>query len=162
MAQREHGPLNIHMLLIPPKLIHIVEAVLYIALQPGASPVNGKLLASMQDIPPRYLESMLQQLVRGDILRSVRGPRGGYLLARERRKITLGDIISVFNDSENQSSEKKTLAERIVRPALTEASAKAYDHLKHITLAELCDSARYAALAKQAQANPYARAEYEI
>lgn len=150
------------MLLIPPKLIHIVEAVLYIALQPGASPVNGKLLASMQDIPPRYLESMLQQLVRGGVLRSVRGPRGGYLLSRERRKITLGDVIAVFGEQDAQANNEATLAERIVRPALTEASTKAYDHLKHITLAELCDSARYEALAKQAKANPYARAEYEI
>lgn len=150
------------MLLIPPKLTHIIEAVLYIALQPGASPVNGKLLASMQGIPPRYLEPMLQQLVHGDILRSIRGPRGGYLLSRERRKITLGDIIAVFNEAEPASNGESTLAEKIVRPALFEASTRAFDHLKNITLAELCDSARYEALSKQSKNDPYARAQYEI
>ena len=42
------------------------------------------------------LEQVLQQLVRADILRGVRGPRGGYRLARERRRISLGEVVRVL------------------------------------------------------------------
>ena len=54
-----------------------------------------KTLAARHNLPPRHLEPMLQALVRAGILKGVRGPRGGYELARERRRITAGDIVRV-------------------------------------------------------------------
>ena len=43
--------------------------------------------------PPRHLESVLQSLVRVGILKGIRGPRGGYELARERRGVTANEIL---------------------------------------------------------------------
>jgi Rrf2 family protein len=60
-------------------------------------PVTAERLASAQDIPPKFLESILLQLRRGDIVCSQRGPEGGYWLARPAEEITLGDVIRVID-----------------------------------------------------------------
>ena len=54
-----------------------------------------------QGIPRRYLEQVLQQLVRAGVLSGVRGPRGGYRLARERRRISVGEIVRVVRALES-------------------------------------------------------------
>jgi len=82
---------------LPKKLLFAVEAVLDIAYNAGTQPVQSKEITARQGIPRRYLEQVLQKLVRAGILSGVRGPRGGYLLARERRRITLGDITRVIS-----------------------------------------------------------------
>ena len=67
------------------KLMFAIEAVLDIAYHASDLPVQSKEIADRQGIPRRYLEQVLQQLVHAEILRGVRGPRGGYRLAKERR-----------------------------------------------------------------------------
>ena len=80
------------MLRLSRKLMFAIEAVVDIAYHTADTPVQSKDIATRQDIPRRYLEQVLQQLVREGVLRGVRGPRGGYRLARERRRVTLGQI----------------------------------------------------------------------
>ena len=63
--------------------------------------VQSKEITLRQGIPQRYLEQVMQHLVRAGILKGVRGPRGGYLLARERRRISAGDIVRVIGALEN-------------------------------------------------------------
>src|SRR5208282_93028 len=77
------------------KLLFAIEAVLDIAYNAGDLPVQSGEITRRQGIPRRYLEQVLQQLVRAGVLAGVRGPRGGYRLARERRRITLGEIVRV-------------------------------------------------------------------
>lgn len=72
-----------------------VEAVLDIACHPGPEPVQSMDVAARLDLPRRYLEQVMQQLVRAGILKGVRGPRGGYRLAKEQRRISVGDILRV-------------------------------------------------------------------
>ena len=67
-------------------------AVVDIALHARPQPVNARMLAGRHGMPPRHLETVLQALVRHGLLKGVRGPRGGDELARERRRISLGDI----------------------------------------------------------------------
>ena len=81
------------MLRITKKMLFAIEAVLDIAYHAGAEPVQSREITRRQGIPQRYLEQALQHLVRDDILVGVRGPRGGYRLARERRRITVGDFV---------------------------------------------------------------------
>ena len=50
-------------------------------------------IAQRQGIPDRYLEQMLTSLRRGQILRSIRGPRGGYQLARPPAEIRVADVV---------------------------------------------------------------------
>ena len=83
------------MLSFSKKLLYAIEAVADIAYNTGGEPVQSGDITQRQGIPRRYLEPVLQQLVRAGILAGVRGPKGGYRLARERRRITLGDITRV-------------------------------------------------------------------
>src|SRR5258707_2439353 len=84
------------MLRLTKKLLFAIEAVLDIAYNGGTLPVQSAGITNRQGIPRRYLEQVLQQLVRAGILDGVRGPKGGYRLARERRRITVGEIVRVL------------------------------------------------------------------
>ena len=72
------------------KLALALEAVVDVAYHGGAEPVQSQDIARRLGLPRRYLEQVLQQLVRAGVLKGVRGPRGGYRLARERRRVTRG------------------------------------------------------------------------
>ena len=86
---------------IQKRIIYAIEAVLDIALNAGVNPVQNVAIATRQGIPKRYLEQTLQILVKNNILVASRGPRGGYRLAKERRKIKILDIIkSVTKEKE--------------------------------------------------------------
>ena len=73
------------MLRLSKKMMFAIEAVLDIAYHSSAEPVQSRDITRRQGIPRRYLEQALQHLVRNGLLIGVRGPRGGYRLARERR-----------------------------------------------------------------------------
>jgi Rrf2 family protein len=60
-------------------------------------PVTAERLATAQDIPPKFLESILLQLRRGGIVNAQRGSEGGYWLARPATEIALGDVIRVID-----------------------------------------------------------------
>lgn len=59
----------------------------------GEGPVTAEQLARAQDIPGKFLENILTQLRRAGLVRSQRGPVGGYWLARPAAAISLADII---------------------------------------------------------------------
>ena len=109
------------MLRISKKLMFAIEAVLDIAYNAGSEPVQSGEITRRQGIPKRYLEQVLQQLVRAGVLAGVRGPRGGYRLARERRRINIGEIVRVVRAMETASDpvEEPTgsiLGLKVVRP----------------------------------------------
>ena len=56
-------------------------------------PVTAERLATAQDIPPKFLESILLQLRRGGVVNAQRGPEGGYWLAADPSTISVADII---------------------------------------------------------------------
>jgi Rrf2 family protein len=87
------------------KMLYAIEAVLDIAFHAGGEPVQSREITRRQGIPRRYLEQTLQQLVRDGILVGVRGPRGGYRLARERRRVSIGDIVRVVEDMDNLDAD---------------------------------------------------------
>jgi len=63
----------------------------------GDTPVTAERIARAQQIPPKFLESILVQLRRAGIVNAQRGPEGGYWLARPADQITLADVISVID-----------------------------------------------------------------
>src|SRR5215203_3484216 len=83
------------MILLSRRSLLAIAAVVDVALHARPMPVAAKALAARHNLPPRHLETVLQALVRQGILKGVRGPRGGYELARERRRITAGDIVRI-------------------------------------------------------------------
>ena len=79
------------MALLSRKGLLAIAAVVEVALYSRGRPVSAKVLAARHSLPARHLEPVLRALVRMGILRGIRGPRGGYELARERRRITADD-----------------------------------------------------------------------
>jgi Rrf2 family protein len=78
---------------------YALRAVLELAAAEAAAdhPVTAERLASAQDIPLKFLESILLQLRRGGIVSSQRGPEGGYWLARPAEEITLAEVIRIID-----------------------------------------------------------------
>jgi Rrf2 family protein len=80
-------------------------------------------LAARHRLPPRHLEPVLQALVRDGILKGIRGPHGGYELARERNRISADDILraaDTVEDVDELPLPGSALVNDVVRPALAE------------------------------------------
>ena len=126
------------MLASPKKFFHVVEAVLTIAQHVGSQPISSKDIAVRQELTPRYLEQMLQKLVKAGILRGLRGPRGGYVLAREKRRITLADVYAVIRESDLPvEPQPDSLGAIVVAPVWRDLQAQTETQLATITLADL-------------------------
>src|SRR3546814_226603 len=137
------------------KLLFAIEAVLDIAYNAGDEPVQSSEITRRQGIPRRYLEQVLQQLVRAGILAGVRGPRGGYRLARERRRITIGEIVRVVRSMETAADPVEDpagseLGHRIVRPLWLEMQDSFMMRLDETTIDELCRRAQAEGITREA------------
>jgi Rrf2 family protein len=133
------------MMLLPRKGTLAIAAVLDIALHARGKPVAAKALASRHQLPPRHLEPVLQALVRLGILRGVRGPRGGYELARETTEISADEILraaGTVDGADLSSSAGSTLVTEIVMPKLAQAEQSFAQALGRITIADLMRSAQ--------------------
>ena len=117
-------------------------AVGYIAQHKGEKIILSDTISQKYDIPLEYLLKIMQQMVRANILRSKRGPRGGFSLARAPGKITMLEIIEAV---EGPLSSELLMAEQAprdkfgakaekVHAAATEAAKKV---LKSIKLSDL-------------------------
>ncbi|GJE42576.1 RrF2 family transcriptional regulator [Methylobacterium soli] len=114
-------------------------AVVDIALHARPQPVNARMLADRHGLPPRHLETVLQALVRHGLLKGVRGPRGGYELARERRRISLGDIARAAAGEEGPADgAPSVLIATLVEPTIQAAHAAFLAALDAVTIEELC------------------------
>jgi Rrf2 family cysteine metabolism transcriptional repressor len=63
----------------------------------GEGPVPNRDLATRNNVPPRFLEQILLTLKHGQIVRSKKGPRGGYYLARPPQHINLAEIVRLLD-----------------------------------------------------------------
>lgn len=133
--------------LLPRRSLLAIAAVVDIAYHARPTPIAAKSLAARHGLPPRHLETLLQVLVRSGILKGVRGPRGGYELARERRRITLADIVRAASANGEASGEENgedgsPLVIQVVVPAIDQASEIFLERLQEITVDDLCRSAQ--------------------
>lgn len=127
-----------------------IRAMYDLALSYGKGPVAGKVISERQNVALPFLEQLMTRLRRSGLVRSVRGPQGGYLLARNPSSIKIGEIISslegpieishcMANASDRVDCER---AERCVSRIL---SKKLDAHIKmaldSMTLEDLCEEA---------------------
>lgn len=129
------------------KTMFAVEAVLDIAMNGGEQPVRSGDITRRQNIPKRYLEQVLQHLVRDGILAGKRGPRGGYMLGRERRRISLGDIIRVVRQLEAETEPQdetvgSPLAHMVVWPTWNKLREEIMARMDAITIEDMVRDAR--------------------
>jgi Rrf2 family iron-sulfur cluster assembly transcriptional regulator len=128
------------MALLPRKGLLAIAAVIDIALHARGRPVSAKVLADRHALPARHLEPVLQALVRDGILKGIRGPRGGYELARERRRITADDILRAASSGEDDSKSRSSnsgLLNEVVQPAVAQAERAFSAALRAISLEDL-------------------------
>jgi Rrf2 family protein len=129
------------MILLSRRNLLALAAVVDIAIHARPLPVAAKALAARLELPPRHLETLLQALVRANILKGLRGPRGGYELARERRRITAASVLrAVMNETGEVAGEAPNcrLVEYVVAPVVEAASAAFLNELETITIDDIC------------------------
>jgi Rrf2 family protein len=128
------------MALLSDKGLLAIAAVIDVALNGHGRPVSAKVLAARHALPARHLEPVLQALVRDGILKSIRGPRGGYELARERRRITADDILRAAGTIEANAVPVlagSALLKEIVMPAISQAEHAFSSALSRINVDDL-------------------------
>lgn len=81
---------------ISAKVEYAVRALLVLTAADGG-PLSGAALAQAQELPPKFLDGILAELRRNNIIVSQRGSDGGYRLARDASSIALADIIRAID-----------------------------------------------------------------
>lgn len=82
--------------------MYALRAMLHLAERPDDRPVRVDDIASALDVPRNYLSKILHVLARQGLLRSARGPRGGFRLARSPSRTTLLDVAGCFDDMDRE------------------------------------------------------------
>jgi Rrf2 family protein len=146
------------MLRLSRKTLFAIEAVLDIAYHSSSEPVQSREITRRQGIPRRYLEQALQTLVRHGVLVGVRGPRGGYRLARERRRITVGEVVRVVRKVETSEDPLhdaggSPLGQKVVRPLWNELQNEVMVRLDAVTIDDLCTRANGVGIASEGRTN---------
>lgn len=100
-------------------------------------------IALLQNIPNRYLEQLLATLRRGGLIKSIRGSKGGYILARDPQQITLLNVLNCIEGVESTSTAgdttSKTTESKIIQEIWSEARQAANSVWQKYTLQDLCE-----------------------
>lgn len=108
----------------------------------SGEPLQIRQIAAQQNIPDRYLEQLLATLRRGGVVKSQRGAKGGYILAREPWKINLLEVLTCLEGLDAQASEEakpKTVESAVIQEIWLEARQAANLILQKYTLQDLCE-----------------------
>lgn len=73
-----------------------LRAIFEVALKQENGPVSLSSIAQSQELSIRYLEQLFSKMKKAGIVKSIRGANGGYILAKNPKDITVGDIIRLF------------------------------------------------------------------
>lgn len=102
-------------------------------------PLTIAEIASKHSIPERYLEQIITVLRRGGIVRSYRGSRGGYVLGREPRQISLLHMIALIDGERKQRELEKSpnLERQIIYKIWQDLNTLPQDFLANNTIYDL-------------------------
>ena len=121
-----------------------VTAMIDLALRCADGPVTLAGISERQMISLSYLEQLFGKLRRYSLVDSVRGPGGGYCLARPAAQITVADIVRAVDEAldatqcggkQNCRDEERCMTHEL----WTTLNSKMYDYLTSVTLADLVD-----------------------
>ena len=123
---------------------YAVTAMLELAVHDSRQPVTLAEISECQDISLSYLEQLFAKLRRRGLVRGVRGPGGGYRLARARDAISIADIISAVDEKVDSTTcggrENCQKGDRCLTHELWSGlSRQIYDFLDGISLADFLD-----------------------
>lgn len=121
-----------------------VTAMIDLALRSDDGPVTLAGISDRQKISLSYLEQLFGKLRRHALVDSVRGPGGGYCLARPAREITVADVVRAVDEpldatqcggKENCKDEERCMTHEL----WTTLSAKMYEYLTSVALSDLVE-----------------------
>lgn len=121
-----------------------VTAMVHLALRDGGGPVTLAEISSRQKISLSYLEQLFGKLRRHELVASVRGPGGGYRLARDMARISVAEIILAVDEpidatqcggKENCRDEQKCLTHDL----WATLNERIFEYLEAVTLRQLVD-----------------------
>jgi Rrf2 family transcriptional regulator, iron-sulfur cluster assembly transcription factor len=124
-----------------------VTAMMDLALRDGTGPVTLAEISGRQKISLSYLEQLFGKLRRHHLVESVRGPGGGYCLARDMSKVSVADIILAVDEpidatqcggKENCRDDEKCLTHDV----WATLNERIFDYLESVTLRQLVDKHR--------------------
>jgi Rrf2 family transcriptional regulator, cysteine metabolism repressor len=116
-------------------------------------PLQIRQIASQQNIPDRYLEQLLANLKRHGLVKSQRGSKGGYILAREPWQINMLEVISCMEGkdsiavSDRLMGDEKTPTACVVENIWQSAQSAAANVLRNCTLKDICEQEKQYKLA---------------
>src|SRR3954470_8708022 len=79
--------------MIAQKTRYALRSLLFLAEEQGGAPVQLSRIAETQRVPPKYLELIMLDLKKAGLVKSARGPKGGYKLSRSAEQISFGEIV---------------------------------------------------------------------
>ena len=125
-----------------------IRALLELAQNQGSGPVQIKVIGQRQDISIKYLEQLMAILRSSGFVRSVRGSKGGYLLAKTPNLIKVSDLFDCLegNVTTVECVEDKDYCDKtddcVVRLVWTQVQKAIKNVLQSITLQDLVDRAK--------------------
>lgn len=130
--------------MISNRCTYALKAMLELSLRSKQGPVTIGQIAESQKIPVRFLEAILRQLKQAGLATSVRGKEGGYQLAHEPHKITMGQVIRLFEGplvaiSLSEDGDAADNVPNVFSPVWADAEkalAEVYDNMDFGTLAD--------------------------
>jgi Rrf2 family protein len=126
------------------KVDYALRALLELAAAPPG-PVKGERLATAQEIPPKFLENILTELRRAEIVASQRGVDGGYRLAKPAAEISVADVVRALEGpiasvrGMRPDEIEYTGPARSLQPLWVELRASMREVLEGTTLADLVE-----------------------
>jgi Rrf2 family iron-sulfur cluster assembly transcriptional regulator len=122
---------------------HAVTAMMELALQHNKGPVTLADISAQQSISISYLEQLFARLRQHGLVTGMRGPGGGYCLARPASEISIANILSTVDDITRRSELPHNHAEVPAGAQMwMHLSNRIYDYLDSITLEEAVESSR--------------------
>ena len=126
-----------------------LRAILELAQNPAAAPLQVKTIAEHQDVSVKYLEQLMSMLKSAGLVRGIRGSKGGYTLAKPANLIKISDIFHCLEGPsaitveclENQDFCAK-VADCVTRQVWAEVQYAIMNVLESITLQDLVDRAK--------------------
>ncbi len=121
---------------------HAVTAMMELALKHNKGPVTLADISAQQSISISYLEQLFARLRQHELVTGMRGPGGGYCLARPAGEITIAEILSTVDDISRREEQPHTQGEVPAGGQLwLHLSNRIYDYLNSITLEEAIKAA---------------------
>lgn len=123
-----------------------LKAIVALAVYRGKGPLQAKEIASSQSIPVRYLELLLSQLRRARLVSATRGKNGGYVLVKDAAKITVWDIVAIFEGkvifAQPPEVKRGEGGKDKISFVWEEAEKRVVDYLKSVKISDLQEIAQ--------------------